>query len=375
LTASLLLVALATLALAFANGGNDNAKGVATLIGAGRMKPGAAIGYATAATFAGSLAAIALAGGLLARFGGRGILAPELTGTAAFSLSVGIAAAGTVLLATRLGLPVSTTHALVGGLTGVGLASASLQGAALAKAFLGPLLVSPLLALGVTAAAYPLLRRMRLALGVTHESCVCLAVEPALEPAPSGASAGGRVAAARAGALRVVTDRVEPCASYVGTVMGIRAQAALDACHLLTAGAVSFARGVNDTPKIAALLAVAAPLGLSGAPAMVAVGVGIAAGGLLAARRVGATMSHGITPMNDGQAFTANLATAGLVLVASRLGVPVSTTHVSVGALFGIGATGGSARWGTAGRIVLSWVAILPIAAAIAAAVWLTVGR
>ena len=97
--------------------------------------------------------------------------------------------------------------------------------------------------------------------------------------------------------------------------------------------------------------------------------------GWFAARRVADTMSHRITSMNDGQAFTANLATAVLVLVASRPGVPVSTTHVSVGALFGIGVTGGGAQWRTIGAIVLSWVAVLPLAAALAAAAWWGLAR
>jgi len=366
--ATLLALVIAALALAFANGANDNAKGVATLIGARRLGRRAAVLYATAATFLGSAAALLLGTGLLARFSGKGILAGDLVDTPAFALSVAAAAAGTVLLATRLGLPVSTTHALVGGLAGVGWASGTLQGAALAAAFLGPLLLSPLIALSATALAYPLLRRLRLALGVTHESCVCVATE---HPVPS---ADGGAVAIRRGGLHIVHDEARRCAGYAGTVAGIDAQRALDGCHLVTAGAVSFARGVNDAPKIAALLLVAAPLGLGGGPSLLLVALAMAAGGLLAARRVATTMSHRITAMNDGQAFTANLATAGLVLLASRFGVPVSTTHVSVGALFGIGAVSGSARWRTIAAIVLSWVAILPLAALLAAGAWLLVG-
>lgn len=360
---SLLVVAGAVLALAFANGANDNAKGVATLIGAGRLSTTVAVRYATVMTLLGSVAALLLARGLLARFSGKGIVAPELIGTPTFSVAVGIAAAGTVLLATRFGLPVSTTHALVGGLAGVGLVSGSLRGGALAAAFLGPLLLSPLLALGATAIVYPALRRMRVALGVSHETCVCVVADPV--PAESLGAA-----ATRSSALHVVQGEVAQCAGYSGAVAGVSAQRLLDGCHLVTAGAVSFARGVNDTPKIAALLLVAAPMGLTGGPALIVVGVVIAVGGLLAARRVAATMSYGITSMNDGQAFTANFATAALVLVASRFGVPVSTTHVSVGALFGIGVSGGAARWKTIGTILLSWVAILPLAALLAAVVW-----
>jgi PiT family inorganic phosphate transporter len=362
----IVLVVLGAGALAFANGANDNAKGVATLIGAGRLGPRSAIRYGTAMTLLGSAVALPLAGGLLARFGGKGIVAPELARLPAFALVVAAAAAATVLLATRLGLPISTTHALVGGLAGVGLASGTLRGAALAAAFLGPLLASPLVALGMAAAAYPALRRLRIAAGVSHETCVCLTAD---RQVPSGPVA----AAARTGGLRVVAWDASRCSGYLGTVAGVTAQRLLDACHLATAAAVSFARGVNDTPKIAALLLVAAPLGLGGAPPLLLVGAAMAGGGLLAARRVAGTMSHGITPMNDGQAFTANLTTAALVLVASRFGLPVSTTHVSVGALFGIGAARGGARWRTVGAILVSWVVTLPLAAGLAAVLWLAV--
>lgn len=361
---ALILVACTALALAFANGANDNAKGVATLIGAGRLDTRAAVRYATLTTLLGSAAALLLARGLLDRFSGKGILSPELIGTPAFAISVAGAAGATVLLATRLGLPVSTTHALVGSLAGVGLVSGTLEGGALAAAFLAPLLLSPLMALAATAAAYPVLRRARLALGVSHETCVCLTADavPVSGPGASSATAGG---------LRVVGDDVDCCAGYAGTVAGVSAQRLLDGSHFVTAGAVSFARGVNDTPKIAALLLVAAPFGLTGTPSLLLVGGAIAVGGLLAARRVATTMSHRITAMNDGQAFTANLTTAALVLVASRFGLPVSTTHVSVGALFGIGTVTGAARWKMIATILASWVAILPLAALLAALIWL----
>jgi len=85
-------------------------------------------------------------------------------------------------------------------------------------------------------------------------------------------------------------------------------------------------------------------------------------GGLLSAQRVAETMSHRVTAMNPGQGLVANFVTAGLVIGASRLGVPVSTTHVSCGSLFGIGAVTGQAYWGAIGRIVAAWAVTLPIA-------------
>jgi PiT family inorganic phosphate transporter len=76
--------------------------------------------------------------------------------------------------------------------------------------------------------------------------------------------------------------------------------------------------------------------------------------------------------ISSGQGLTANLVTAVLVIWASRWGLPVSTTHVSCGALFGIGAVAGQARWKAIGSIALAWVTTLPIAAGLAAGVYLT---
>jgi PiT family inorganic phosphate transporter len=342
-----------------------------------------AVAYATLATLAGSAAAVWLAQGLVGRFSGKGIVAPELVGTPALALAVAAAAAGTVLLATWRSLPISTTHALVGGLAGVGLASGTLRGAALAAAFVAPLLLSPLLALLATAVVYPLLRRARLAMGIDHATCVCIGAEPvaALVPAIGARAAGAgstvpprATVAAPVVALRVYAGSTPACAGYVGTVAGIGVQRLLDAAHLATAGAVSFARGLNDTPKIAAMLLVAGPLVADQATPVVLVGVAMAVGGLLLTHRIAGTMGFGITTLDDGQAFTANATTAALVIFASQLGLPVSTTHTSCGALFGIGAVRGGARWSMIATIVLSWAATLPVAAAIAAATWALLG-
>ena len=152
---------------------------------------------------------------------------------------------------------------------------------------------------------------------------------------------------------------------YRGQLLGIEAGVALDRLHFLSAGAVSFSRGLNDTPKIAALLLVAPSLGVFSGTGLV--GLAIAAGGILNARRVAQTMSRRITTMNDGQGCTANLMTSLIVIGASRLGIPVSTTHVSCGALFGIGMVSGGAHWATIARILVAWVTTLPLAAALGA--------
>jgi PiT family inorganic phosphate transporter len=136
---------------------------------------------------------------------------------------------------------------------------------------------------------------------------------------------------------------------------------------------VSFARGLNDTPKIAALLLLVH--WLTPASDIAVTGLAMAAGGLLGARRVAETMSHKITAMNHGQGFSSNLATGILVILASTMGLPVSTTHVAVGSLFGIGLTTGQANVRTITGIVLAWIVTLPCAAAIGGLAYVLISR
>ena len=81
-------------------------------------------------------------------------------------------------------------------------------------------------------------------------------------------------------------------------------------------------------------------------------------------------MSKKISKMNDGQALAANLVTAFMVIFASRLGMPVSTTHVSVGSITGIGIVNESVDKTVIGSILISWLLTLPIAAAIGASAY-----
>ena len=361
------IVALAAgLCLAFANGANDNFKGVATLFGSGTTSFRRALIWATATTFLGSLAAFALAGNLMERFGGKGLVDDAMAAQSAFAASVALGAGLTVLLATRFGMPISTTHSLVGALVGTGMiAGTTLNVANLGTKFLLPLLVSPILAVAVTGIVYPLLRRLPGRLGITHDICLCVGDET-LEVLPAGHQA---VAMQRAEHLTATLGNKVTCQNrYKGQVWGISAADTLDRLHFLSSGMVSFARGLNDTPKIAALLLVAPYFGAS--VSLVLVGIIIAVGGLVSARRVAETMSKRITTMNHGQGFTANVITGLIVIGASGFSLPVSTTHVSCGSLFGIGAVTGQAHRKTIVTILLAWFVTLPVAAAIAAAVY-----
>ncbi|MEM7626479.1 MAG: inorganic phosphate transporter [Planctomycetota bacterium] len=360
------LVAAAT--LAFANGANDNSKGVATLIGSGLLKLKPAIVYAAVATAAGSVAAVWIGAELASKFKGKGIVADAIWQSASFPACVGLAAGATVLLATRVAMPISTTHAMVGSIIGIGVAGGGLEWAAVWKKFFYPLLASPFIAVALAALLYLIFSGVRRWAKIDHETCLC--VNDELIPVRVGPD--GVLAMSTSGMPLTVQQQSECTARYRGRIMGVSAQSILDRCHLVTAGAVSFARGLNDTPKVAALM-----IGLSFMTdwqAVVIVGAGIAAGGLLAVRRVAQTISHKITGMNDGQAFTANLNTAFLVIVASKWGVPVSTTHVSCGSLIGIGAASGQGRWKMIVTIVLAWITTLPVAAVLGALCWTLLG-
>jgi PiT family inorganic phosphate transporter len=358
------LLLAAALLLAFANGANDNFKGVATLEGSGTLAYRPALLWATISTLAGSLAAAWLSGGLVARFSGKGLLADGFAADPSFLLAVAGAACATVLLATWLGFPISTTHALTGALVGAGLVVAGPAEVAygtLGLAIALPLVASPFAAMVLAGAVYTALHRTRLALDVTHEDCICVGQRVPL----AAIAASGRVVPLGVGP-RMSIERREQCERrYTGAVLGVRTQSVLNGLHVVTAGAVCFARGLNDAPKILALLIGAGAVGVHDGLGLVA--VAMAAGGVLAAGRVAHTLAHGITAMSHGQGFAANLVTAVLVTLASPLGLPVSTTHVSCGALFGIGAVNGEARWRVIGQVLLAWVTTLPAAMLVAA--------
>ncbi|MDD4976104.1 MAG: inorganic phosphate transporter [Bacteriovorax sp.] len=136
---------------------------------------------------------------------------------------------------------------------------------------------------------------------------------------------------------------------------------ALDALHFLSAGLVCFARGLNDTPKLAALLLMVPFLSTERMTALIA--IAMASGGLIHSRRIAETMSHKVTSMNSKQGFAANFITAVVVNMRSKFQLPVSTTHVSVGTLFGVGLQTKSANWITIRSILTAWIVTLPVAA------------
>ncbi len=351
--------------LGFANGSNDNLKGVSTLLGSAVATFDNARLWATVTTLLGSIAAVVLAQALLAKFTGKGLVPETVIGMKSFCLSVALAAALTVMLATRLGLPVSTTHALTGALVGAGwfASPTGVNVAELGRSFFIPLLISPLLALGLAVALYPVFRTARRVSKVKKETCVCIGNE-VVGIVPVGTSHESAIAlytsSQTAPSLRV-DSQVKCIERYQGRFLGVSIFSLMDSFHYLSAGAVGFARGLNDTPKMAALLLVTSPL--SPAVAFSGIALVMAMGGFINGKKVAQTMSFKVTAMNAGQGFTANLVTSLIVIFASKLGFPVSTTHVACGSLFGIGVVTGTAEVRTIASIILAWVTTLPLAA------------
>ncbi len=360
---------LATCFLAYGNGANDNFKGVASLFGSRTCSYKTAIAWATVTTFAGSISAIFLAQSLLKKFSAKGIVPDHLAGSEYFVLAVAIGAGLTIILATLSGFPISTTHALTGAIVGGGLIGPAVNFSALGKGFVVPLLFSPLLAIALGGTLYLAFHSARLALGLRKEWCICLGEEERIIAMPQPSSVIALRAIAPAASLTI--DELENCRErYRGNVLAFTSQQVVDAAHFLSAGTISFARGLNDTPKIVALLLLWKVLDIR--VGFITVALVMAIGGLLNARRIAETMSRKITAMNHGHGFSANLSTALLVVAASVYGLPVSTTHVSVGSLFGIGLLTGRANPRVIGAIVLSWLVTLPCAALLAsAAYWL----
>jgi PiT family inorganic phosphate transporter len=354
--------------LAFWNGANDVSKGIATLAGAKVIRPGAALLWGALTTTIGAMAGITISGGLLKTFS-NGILLHPINSTA-FPIAVALGASGWIFFATKTGLPVSTTHALTGGIIGAALAHLGASGvawSALLQKIALPLALSPIVSFAVTWLFSPIIRR---ALAGVNNYCLCLEVQQTqIVPLTIAQSTG----AARAFAtvpdnqpIQIVADKVETCERTVA-LSAVKLRLA-DSLHLITGGLTSFARGMNDTPKMAALLVgTSLPGGMNTAALFAFVAMAMAAGSLLGGRKVLNTLSEKITAMDGIEGFTANFGASTLVTAATFFGLPLSTTHVTTSAIIGIGVSSrGQANWSVVRDIVMAWLVTLPAAALIA---------
>lgn len=368
----LLLIFASMLFLAYANGANDNFKGVATLLGSNTLTHRNSLIWATITTLAGSLTAAFFATELARVFSGKGLVPDALITAPEFMLSVMIGAALTVFIAAKAGIPISTTHSLIGGLVGAGIVASgsNLNLNALGQTYIIPLALSPLIAVAVAASLYFILTTIRKRFRINKQSCLCIGERRLNVPVPEGIAPSALLTPDTLSTLDIVIDEQENCdvksiELYQGRMLGLGIQRTIDVMHVLSAGAVSFARGLHDTPKIVGVAMAAGALDLHWVTFIAA--IAMALGGTFQSRKIAKTMSEDITSINHGQGFSANLVTAIMVLFASKWGVPVSTTHVSCGSIFGIGTINGKTNWSIVRGIVLAWVLTLPIAAAISA--------
>jgi len=146
--------------------------------------------------------------------------------------------------------------------------------------------------------------------------------------------------------------------------------------QVFTASGFAFSHGSNDIANaIGPFVAILDVLktGVIGADAvipkiaMITFGVAMMAGLWFLGKHVIETVGHGLTKMHPASGFSAELAAAGVVLIATTFGIPVSSTHILIGAILGIGLVNHQANWGLMKPIVLAWIITLPAAALLAA--------
>jgi inorganic phosphate transporter, PiT family len=320
------VVVVTALAFDFTNGFHDTANAVATAIATGALKPRTAVILAGVLNLVGAFLSVQVAKTISSGL----VDETRITPTVIFAGLVGAILWN--LLTWLLGLPSSSSHALIGGLIGATLVAAGAD----AVKFVGivgkvllPALLSPVIA-GIVA------------LVATH-----LAYR--------------------------ITARGAPGTVTRGFKLG----------QVVSSSMVALAHGTNDAQKtmgvitLALITAGALPLG-AGPPFWVVVSAGLAIGfGTYAGGwRIIHTLGRRVTEIQTAQGFAAGTSTAAVILTSSHLGFPLSTTQVATGAIVGAGAGRGiaSVRWGIAGQVAVGWLLTLPSAAVVGAvAAWVAI--
>jgi PiT family inorganic phosphate transporter len=156
----------------------------------------------------------------------------------------------------------------------------------------------------------------------------------------------------------------------------------LDTIHWVSSGLTALARGINDAPKILAMLLLGGTVAAWPSDTLkVAVFAGAALamglGSLIGGYRVTVVLAEKVTRMNHVEGLSANLTTSSLVLVTATMGLPVSTTHVGSSAIIGIGLLKGlrAVRWTTVRDMVLAWIITLPVSGLLAGLAYVVLNR
>jgi PiT family inorganic phosphate transporter len=360
---TLWLVAIFALAVSFdyINGFHDTANAIATSVSTRALRPEYAIALSSVANFVGAI----LFGTAVAGTIGSGIVSDKLIlGTFGFTVlaSALVGAITWNLITWRLAIPSSSSHALIGGLIGAACAGSGIgavQWANFAAKVLIPLVSSPVIGL---------------MLGLTLMVILLNLIGRAI-PRRTGALLRKLVGAIR---QLVGLGRSEPGTQDTGTPPH-RINDRFRRLQVLSAGYMALSHGSNDAQKTMGIMTLAlftadripdktvpVPVILLAATAM---SLGTAAGGW----RIMKTMGQRVVKLDPVHGFAAETTAASIILGASHLGMPVSTTHVISSAIMGVGTSDrpNAVRWGVARSIVTAWILTIPCAAAIAGATFL----
>lgn len=314
----LVLVIFFALVFELSNGFNDAANAIATVVSTRVMSPLTAVLMAAVMNFVG-----AITGTAVAKAVGKGVVDPDAVTLVVVAAGV-LAAATWVFAATRLGMPVSGSHSLVSGVAGAGIAHGGL----------GVLVGSGIRKIGLGLVFSPLL-------GFLGGYLVMLAIYWLFRKSPPA-----------------------------------RVTAIFSRLQILTAAAMAFSHGSNDAQKTMGIITLA--LFVSPQVEMTAFevplwvillsGAVMAVGTYLGGSRVIRTLGVRIVTMRPPHGFAAEISAAGVIELASRTGVPVSTTHVITSSILGMGSTRrlSAVRWGVAKEIVYAWVFTFPVVALLA---------
>ncbi|MBI4377924.1 MAG: inorganic phosphate transporter [Nitrospinae bacterium] len=359
-----LILFIIVLFLSYANGSNDVSKGIATLVGSGVANYQKAILWGIVWTAIGSLASAMISVNMLTTFG-KGFVTDTVFNNFDFLFSITAGASVWVILASGIGMPVSTTHAIVGAMVGAGLVFTGwdgvMWGSVFNKIFI-PLLLSPLLSFTLT---FIIFRLIKIQLYEAANYCLCL---ESRQNVFVQCSKGDTALSTDTGEVGIVVDEEKVCNNNFVTTLRLNL---LDIMHWISSGFVCMTRGLNDTPKIAVIILSSS---LFTSPwIFFFLTLAMTIGGYLYGMKTTETLSFKITKMNHTEGFTSNLVTAILVGSASYFGLPVSTTHVSSSAIIACGFKkgGGYVDKKIVNEILLAWLVTVPASAMFSTIVYL----